>query len=221
MVDRLDREIRSMVVELIETSPAPHPAHEALRSTSRPAAPLSLRSGLVRMLAVAVVVLVVGLAGVWIGRNLVPADMAAERPGVERAEPGLTGAPQDLTELDGSHPAVRLLAQGATDRESFAEAASEQELQFVCAAGGEDPSWELCLVAHKDVLAVVPFESVGGLVARVTDAHLIQDVLVPLDTDEPVGIQNTGPLASVDIEYFGETVVGSMSAPWSSSSARS
>lgn len=213
MVDRLDREIRSIVVELIETSPAPHPAHEALRSEWRPAAPLRLGSGLVRMLAVAVVVLVVGLAGVWIGRNLAPADIATERPGLEQGESGLTGAPEDLIELDGSHPAVRLLAQGATDRKSFAEAASEQALQFVCASGGKDPSWELCLVAHEDVLAVVPFDSAEGLVARVSDPDLIRDVLVPLVTAEPVGIRNTGPRASIDIEYSGETVVGSMSAP--------
>ncbi|HEX9864059.1 MAG TPA: hypothetical protein VGC03_03740 [Acidimicrobiia bacterium] len=216
MIDRLDREIRSMVVELIEASPAPHPAHKALRSKSGPAAPLSLRSGLVRMLAGAAVVLVVGLAGVWVGRNLVPVD-TAEIPIVKGGETELTGAPQDLTELDESHPAIRLPAQGATDRESFAEAASEQELQFVCAAGGEDPSWELCLVAHEGVLAVVPFESIEGLVARVTDSDLTQDVLVPLDTDRPIGIRNTGPLASVDIEYVDGTVVGSMSAPWSPS----
>lgn len=218
MIDRLDREIRSMVVELIEAAPAPHPAHKALRSMSRPVAPLSLRSGLVRMLTGAVVVLVVGLAGVWIGQNLVPADTDAGSPVVEGGETKLTGAPQDLTELDESHPVILLLAQGATDRESFAEAASEQQLQFVCAAGGEDPLWELCLVAHDGVLAVVPFESSEGLVARVTDPDLTQDVLVPLDTDRPVGIRNTGPLASVAIEDLGGTVVGAMSAPWSPSS---
>lgn len=221
MIDHLNREIRSIVVELIEASPAPHPAHKALRIKSRPAAPLTLRSGLVRMLAMAVVVLIVGLAGVWIGRSLVPADIAAESPTVERGETELIGAPEDLTELDESHPAMRLLTQGATDRESFATAASEQELQFVCAAGGEGPSWELCLVAHDGVLAVVPFGSVDGLVARLTDAHLTQDVLVPLDTDRAIGILHTGPQASVDIEYLGETVVGSMSAPWSPSRERS
>jgi hypothetical protein len=167
------------------------------------------------MLAMAVVVLAVGLAGVWVGRNLSPVDVTAETPSAEAGETEVRGAPQDLTALDESHPAARLLAEGATDRESFATAASEQELRFVCAAGGEDPSWDLCLVSHEGVLAVVPFESIEGLVARVTDSHLTQDVVVPLDTNQPIGIRNTGPLASVDIEYLGETVVGSMSAPWS------
>lgn len=96
MSDRLDREIRSLVVELIEASPAPHPAHRALRSRSAQPARLSLRSGLARMFAWAMVVLVVGLAGVWIGRNLVPADMAAEMPilaGTPAPEPGFDPSP--------------------------------------------------------------------------------------------------------------------------------
>lgn len=396
MSDRLDQEIRSTVVELIESSPAPHPAHVALRSRP-PRRPLTMRSGLVRMLAVAVVVLVIGLAGAWIGRILVPAEVGGQVPvvggtpapepgfdpsvygdevrllpstgdvqpdivsgtvdgdvvavgriegtdlevftwkttdptngtclqiarsiggdttcggalgdepeparqlvlprfdeasrdpidvvgvwqvpdrtaivaadagessfwqspnggvvaftfdpdtpsvilkaldtdqqtikswgispkqNIDQAKTGETGieaATEDLTELVETHPAMRLLAQGATDHESFAEAASAQELQFTCAAGGGFPPWELCLVAADGVLAVVPFEGIEGLVARVQDSHLTTDVVVPLDTSQPVGILNTGPQASVDIEYLSQGVVGEMSTTWSPSRER-
>ncbi len=60
------------MVELIESSPPPYHAQEALRPLSRPMRPRTLSSGLVRMGAVALVVLLVGLAGAWIGRNLAP-----------------------------------------------------------------------------------------------------------------------------------------------------
>lgn len=76
MSDRLDQEIRSAVVELVEASPQPHPAQQALRPLSRKAPAGSLSSGLVRMAAVATAVLVVGLAGAWIGRIWIPSGTA-------------------------------------------------------------------------------------------------------------------------------------------------
>ena len=124
------------------------------------------------------------------------------------------GLPDGAIELDQLHPAMRLLAQGATDSDSFSEAALNQGIEgFVCAGGGGQPSWELCLVADGQVLAVVPFNGVEGLTARVSDANLTHDVVVPIDTNKAVGILETGPQATVIIEYFGERV-GEMSVPW-------
>jgi hypothetical protein len=392
MSDRLDQEIRSMVVELVESSPAPHPAHAALRAGSLPVRPVTMRSGLGRAFAAAVVVLLVGLAGAWIGRSVIPPDTASDvsivegtpapEPGFEpfgeqmrllpstgevqpeiapgtiagevtavgriqdtdlevfiwqTTEPAngtclqvigfrakhttcegaldsepdirspfafarfdettsdpidviavwrvpdntsilqvgvsdmalwqrpnsgvvafafdpeaprvilnavdidsegvgtsffspvqvanpevvdditLQGSPQDLVELDDNHPAVQLLAEGATDYETFAETASERDLQFTCAAGGGWPAYQLCLVAHDGVLAVVPFDGLPGLTARISEPNLAQDVVVPLNRTEPVGVLNTRPNTGVDIEYFGEETVGGMSAPWSPS----
>lgn len=122
--------------------------------------------------------------------------------------------PDGAIELDPTHPAMRLLAQGATDYETFSAAALEQGLKFTCAAGGGPLAWELCLVADNGVLAVVPFNGAEGLTATVSDAHLTGDVLVPMDTDRPVGVLDTGPQATVTIEYYGEEVAGDMSAPW-------
>ena len=124
-----------------------------------------------------------------------------------------SGLPDGAIGLDQMHPAMVLLAQGATDYERFSEAASDQGLEdFVCAGGGGEPSWELCLVADGNVLAVVPFHSIDNLKARVSDPNLTHDVVVPIDTNEPVGILDTGPQATVTIEYFGEWV-GEMFAP--------
>lgn len=95
MSDRLDREIRSMVVELVESSPAPHPAQAALQSVSRVPGPVTWRSGLVRASAVAVAVLLVGLAGAWIGRNVFPSQPAADVPIVE-------GTPSPVPSFDPS-----------------------------------------------------------------------------------------------------------------------
>lgn len=124
------------------------------------------------------------------------------------------GLPDGATTLDQTHLAMRLLAQGATGYESFSEATSDQGLEdFACASGGGPPSWELCLVADSGVLAVVPFNGVEGLTATVSDANLAYDVVVPIDTNQPVGVLDTGPQATVTVEYFGEWV-GEMSAPW-------
>lgn len=133
-------------------------------------------------------------------------------------ETGVEGAEGDLVDLTDTNPAIRILAQGGTSREAFAEAADAQGLSFTCAAGGAPPGlgfdqWELCLVAADGVLAVVPFDGEPGLVARIRQQDLSGDVLVPLDSNQPVGIRYTQPpAAGVDIEYFGEAV-GSMSAP--------
>jgi hypothetical protein len=393
MSDRLDREIRSMVVELMESSPAPHPAYSALRSLSLSPPPVTMRLGLGGALAAAGAVLLIGLAGAWIGRSVLPTDldtdvpimegMPAPEPGFEQfgeevdllpsseevqpevvpgtldgkvisvgliegtdlevftwhttepangtclqvigfragqttcesvfgsepdihspfvfprfdettgeaidvvaiwqvpndtsivqvgvgdrvlwqrpnsgvvaftfdadatrvilnavdtqsgtvgtvffsplelANPGaaesvtLQGSPQDLVELEDTHPAVRLLAEGATDHDTFVAAASEQGIEFTCTAVEGFPSYELCLVAHEGVLAIVPFDGLTGLAARISDSNLVQDVVVPLDTTEPLGVLNTRPGTSVEIEYFGDPM-GGVSAPWSPSQA--
>lgn len=390
MSDRLDVEIRSMVVELLESSPAPHPAQRALRSRSRMPRPVTWRSGLVRALAVGVIVILIGLAGAWIGRSVLPEPAAdlpiadgspAPAPGfdpstfgeevqllpatgdvqpdvnsttlvgevvavgqiegtdlevftwrtsdpengicvqvvgvrarhstcgavlgdepdarnpfvvdrrdettgepidvigiwqvpertsviavrahdsgywqqptsgiaafvfppdtgrviyqaldsdqeslgavffspvqvtepIEAGETEVEGAPEDLVELDATHPAVRLLNEGATEYETFATAASEQDFEFICSSSVGFPSYELCLVAHDGVLAVVPFDGLAGLTARISDPNLARDVVIPLDRIEPVGLVNTRPIAGVAVEYLGEPI-GSMSAPWS------
>lgn len=69
-------------------------------------------------------------------------------------------------------------------------------------------------MADNGVLALVPFTGAEGLTATVSDAHLIRDVVVRIDTNIPVGVLDTGPLATVTIEYLGETALGNMSAPW-------
>lgn len=401
MTDHLDREIRSAVVELVEFSPPPYPAHRVFSST-RSRSPLTLKSGLVRMGAVAVAVLAVGLAGAWIGRNLSfdglaesvpviegsfgpeprfdpteafgteemsllppggelrpevtqeaefangvregqfvavggvpgtqqevfswettrdlkcvqivgeeirsshckekpepvsdPAD-TSEGPGVfwahqnastgeaeaevvvvwlvpeqtsvvvfavgeelmwqrprgavvalafdsetprvilqafdadeeslastffsprdtvdpaEPGETGLEGALEDLVEIDASNPAVEILEGGATTVESFGQAARDRNLDFSCAGGGIAPSHAVCLVGSGVVLVVVPLEGEPGVTARITDPGLAEDVVVPLDRTEPVGVRNlAGSRLEVIIEYYGEEI-GGMSAP--------
>lgn len=397
MSDHVDREIRATVVELVESSPPPHPAHRVF-SPARSRSPLTLRSGLVRMGAVSVAVLLVGLAGAWIGRNLAPDGAADSVPVVEAtlgpeprfdpteafgteemsllppggelrpevtqeaefangvregqfvavggvpgtqqevfswettrdlkcvqivgeeirsshckekpepvsdpadtsdgagvfwahqnasaaevvvvwlvpeqtsvvvfavgeelmwqrprgavvalafdsetprvilqafdadkkslgstffsprdtvdpAEPGetrLEGAPEDLVEIDASNPAVEILEEGATTVESFGQATRDRDLDFSCAGGGVAPPHAVCLVGIGDVLVVVPLEGEPGVTARITDPGLAEDVVVPLDRTEPVGVRNlAGSRLEVIIEYYGEEI-GGMSAP--------
>lgn len=400
MSDHDDLEIRSAVVELVESSPPPHPAHRVFRS-ARSRSPLSLRSGLVRMGAVAAAVLMIGLAGAWIGRNLVPdgpaesipiveatlgpeprfdpadvfgaeevsllppggelrpvvtqdaefangaregqflavgrvpgtqqevfswettrdltcvqvvgeairsshckekpesvADPAdvTDGPGVfwthpnpstgeaaevvmvwlvpeetsvvfffvgeevmwqrpkgevaalafdsetprvilqafdadqmslvstsfsprdvvdpvEPGETGLEGAAEDLVDIESSNPAVEILEDGATTVESFGEAARERDLDFSCGGGGIAPSHAVCLVGSGDVLVVVPLDGQPGVTARISDPGLVEDVVVPLDRSEPVGVRNlAGSRLDVIIEYYGEEI-GSLSSP--------
>lgn len=399
MSDHVDREIRTAVVELVESSPPPHPAHRVL-SPARSRSPLIFRSGLVRMGVVAVAVLVVGLAGAWIGRNLVP-DGAAESvpiveaalgpeprfdpadvfgaeevsllppggelrpevtqdaefangaregqflavgrvpgtqqevfswettrdltcvqvvgearsshckekpesvadpadvtddPGVfwthpnpstgeaaevvvvwlvpeetsvvfffvgeevrwqrpkgevaalafdaetprvilqafdagqeavastffsprdtvdpaERGDTAIEGAAEDLVHIEPSNPAVQILEEGATTVETFGEAARDRGLAFSCAGGGVAPSHAVCLVGIGDVLVVVPLEGEPGVTARITDPGLAEDVVVPLDRTEPIGVRNlAGSSLEVIVEYYGEEI-GGMSAP--------
>lgn len=51
-------------------------------------------------------------------------------------------------------------------------------------------------------------------VARIRQADLRGDVLVPLDSSEPVGVRYAQtPIAIVDIEYLGGTIISGMTAP--------
>lgn len=391
MSEHLDQKIRSTVVELIESSPPPHPASEALRPLSRRMRPRTLSSGLVRMGAVALAVLLVGLAGAWIGRNLAPSvdvpvaeatlspepdfdpstigdeipigppggelrpevseqtldgevlavggidgtdlevfrwdttagetclqvagprfrdtscsserhqvddsfdlfdgpapfvttrtdeesgateviavwhvpegtsvlfmvvdevgywqrpmgDVAAfvfdsdsprvgmdafdidqhslaaaslsPRQTVDSLGPGETdieGSPEDLVEIGDPHPVTQMINAGADTREALAEALQERGLNFSCSAGGVLPpsNYEICVIGVDGVLVVVPFGSEPGLTARIGDPGLQLDVVIPLDSTEPIGIRNISGGVTVRIEYFGEEV-GSMSAP--------
>lgn len=137
-------------------------------------------------------------------------------PDEEPPQPTLEGAEEDLAELTDTHPAVRLLAEGATTREAFAEAALAEDLRdFSCASGGgfaEFDLWELCLVLADGLLAVVPFDGEPGLVVRIVHPSLTRDVVVPLDGDRPVGVRYPGSGARAEIEYLGLTV-GGMSVP--------
>jgi hypothetical protein len=134
--------------------------------------------------------------------------------GGNRDHEGSPSLPDGTIELDPTHPAMRLLSQGAAGYDAFSATALEQGFEFICTAGGGPPAWKLCLVADNGVLAVVPFNGAEGLTATVSDAHLTHDVVVRMDTNTPVGILDTGPQATVTIEYLGEDVVGDMSAPW-------
>jgi hypothetical protein len=125
---------------------------------------------------------------------------------------GVEGSPDDLTEVPSDHAAMRVLADGANDYNAFSTAASEQGLEFVCGAGGGPAPWELCLVVDNEILAVVPFDGAEGLVARLTDPGLSEDVLIHLDTNQPVGVVHTRAGASVNIEYNAEAF-GELSMP--------
>lgn len=393
MSEILDQKIRSTVVELMESSPPPHPAHQALKSPARGTTPLSLRSGLARMAAVAAVVLLVGLGAAWLTGYLAAPDVVAvtavdgvaspepefdpsqfgrevglqpptgrlqpevpsgtldgdavavgqiagtdlevfkwdtvdgetcvqvvgpqfrdtqcstelpqgpdpsdpldgpepfvttrifgddtgevisvwrvpddtsivlgrigsadgvwQRPvsgvsafavapdsssvtldavdseqrtlavaffspiqtvdPVQRGETDLQGSPQDLVALEASNPVNQILFEGATDMDSFADAAEERGLQFVCGGGGGGtPSHMLCLVGLDGTLIVVPFGDEPGLTVRISDPDLAEDVVVPLDRTEPVGVTNvTGGGVPVQVEYFGDEI-GSLSRP--------
>lgn len=93
MSEGLDQRIRSAVTELVETSPPPHPAERVLKSHTAERRPLSLRAGLARMAIAAVAVLLVGLAGAWIGRSTAPPD-AANTPDVPIVEGTLGPEPE-------------------------------------------------------------------------------------------------------------------------------
>ena len=133
---------------------------------------------------------------------------------VQPGETQLQGSPQDLVELDSSNPVNQILAEGSDDMDSFGQAAGERDLQFVCGGGkGGTPSRSLCLVGLDGVLIVVPFDDAPGLTARISDPGLVEDVVIPLDRTEPVGVANLSPTAGlVQIEYFGEEI-GSTSRP--------
>ncbi len=159
------------------------------------------------MVGVAVLVLIAGLLGALIGRNLAPTA-----GGPMTSIP--SGGPFAPVELADSHPAKRLLDAGASNSETFATAASEQDLSYVCATGGGPTTWEICLVAADDVLAVVPFNGLPGLSAVLSGGYLTQPISVSM-SDGPLGIPNTGPGARVAIEYQDETI-GETTAPWTS-----
>lgn len=207
MPDIVEDRIRAIVTELVESSPAPIPISaldqriQIKRSTRLP------RSGPVLMVAVAVLVLMAGLVGALIGRNLAP---TAGGPTTSIPSDG----PFAPVELANSHPAKRILDAGVSNSETFATAASEQDLSYVCATGGGPTTWEMCLVAANGVLAIVPFNGSPGLTAVVSGGYLPHPTSVSM-SDGPLGIPNTGPGARVAIEYQGETI-GETTAPWTS-----
>lgn len=388
MSERLDQEIRATVTELVESSPQPHPAQQALRPLARKTPVGSLSSGLVRMAAMAVAVLIVGLAGAWIGRNLIPAgtadipimegvvgpepdfepfgneqplgspggvlqpdvdvstitgdvfavgqippendveaftwqttdgetclqvvgdgfretscsresprsddpsdlidgpgafvttrknetgatdvivvwhvpdetsvvgiavrdDVVWQRPKADVAamvfdsdtarvifeawdsdmnslastlvsprqtltpivegETELEGAPEDLVPIEDPHPVMQLWANTRTIPD-FSDALDSAGYNFTCSGGGAPP-YRLCLVASDGVLVVIPIEGAAGQTVRISDPGLAQDVVVPLDQDQLIGITNIqgGGVEGV-VEYLGEET-GSMSAP--------
>jgi hypothetical protein len=130
--------------------------------------------------------------------------------GQQQPEPTVVGADEDLVAIPDSHPALRLIADGATAIEEFTEAATRDKLRFICASGGVFLTWELCLVAADGVLAVVPFENYAGLVATITAPGLSGEVRILLDIERPVGVRSSLAGAIVEIDYLGQ-YMGSVS----------
>jgi hypothetical protein len=133
---------------------------------------------------------------------------------VQPGETQLEGSPRDLVQLDASNPVNQILAEGVDDMESFVHAADERGLRFNCGGGrGGGASHSLCLVGLNGTLIVVPFGDAPGLSARIRDLGLVEDVVVPLDRTEPVGITNLAQAGrDVQVEYFGEEI-GALSRP--------
>lgn len=107
MPDRLDEQIRALVVELVEASPPPPPVSDVLERARRPRTTPTLRSGPVRLVATALGVLALGTLAFLVGRSVLPG------PPPEVIQPPITeGAPapearfstEDLGEEVRLHP---------------------------------------------------------------------------------------------------------------------
>lgn len=85
MSEATDREIRAMVVELIETSPSPHPFVGVLASDGR--RPSGIGRGVATMAAVAVAVLVIATAGVLVSQLEFSGDGRSSEVFVVAGEP--------------------------------------------------------------------------------------------------------------------------------------
>ena len=118
----------------------------------------------------------------------------------------------DLVELSDDHPALAVLAAGPTFDE-FLEVATEQNKQFVCAAGGQSDRWEVCLVLGNGVLAVVPFDVPSGLTGVVEGADLDGAVSFPLDGGA-IGVLGGNSGVTLTLTLNGE-MVGSVDGPLS------
>lgn len=124
-----------------------------------------------------------------------------------------TGADQqagDLVEVDEGHPAAIVFAAGPTFQE-FSEVATEQNREFVCAAGGGEDSWELCLVLGGNVLAVVPFDVPPGLTGDIDGAAAVGAVSLRLDRGA-VGVWGVNESLTLTLRLQGKTV-GSVTGP--------
>ena len=113
----------------------------------------------------------------------------------------------DLVGLPDDHPAALLLATASTFDE-FSEAATEQDLRFVCA---ESVIWQVCLVLEDDLLAVVPFEVPSGLTGTVESGSLDDAVSIPLDRGA-TGVAGVDMSVTLTLSQDGE-MVGSISGP--------
>ena len=199
MAKRLDPKIRSLVTELVSSGPEPYPAAAAIHRRPRPRT--TLGGGLMRMTAVAVLVVAAGLVGVWIGRGTAP---WATGP----AATHVIGAAQDLVDLPPTHPALQILADGYDTFDAFAEEATRRNLaHFACA---ESTGWQLCLLESDGILAVVPFGQHTG-VAHVQANGLSGPVEVPLDIGHPVGLASSGSPWTVTVRDPQGNVIGSSS----------
>lgn len=139
----------------------------------------SVGGGVWRMAAAATLVLVVGAGAGWLASgNDAPGD--GEGPA---AVDDAAAVP-----LPDTHPAARILAEGADDTSSFSERARPLDLPFHCSAGGMS---QLCLLYADGMVAVVPLAGGPGFTATISGAAVHEDATVALD-DGPVALPGPG-----------------------------
>lgn len=123
---------------------------------------------------------------------------------VEQGETDLQGSPEDLVEIGESHPVAEILSEGVTTEEEFQQAAESRGIRGEGCTGGGPPDFRFCVFVVDGTLVLMPFEGDPGLTARISDPGLVQDVVIPLDRTEPVGVRNLdGPDLDIRIEYLG------------------
>lgn len=128
---------------------------------------------------------------------------------VEQGETELQGSPEDLVEIGESHPVAEILSESANTEEEFEQEAEDRGIRGEGCTGGGPPDFRFCVYVVDGTLVLVPFEGDPGLTARINDPGLVRDVVIPLDTAEPVGVRNLdGPDLDVRIEYLGEETGG-------------